>query len=285
MNLIDKKVTHKQFGEGVIVSITDFSVKVQFSVEEKKFMYPEGFSKYLTLHDKTEAKVLHEILQVKEVEKKAAELLKEQDILKHRKKQKQQLEYDKLTNNHKLHPESQVVFWCDEEESHRVFEKGQVFVGEVKSGVNKGKPVKMNRVHQNSAVLLTSKEPGTQEEDRLIHGVFMVKKGYIGKLNESGFIPAHSNYNIQLSEEESKQMPFWKYYKNKKSPNKISWNTGKYKYFDNEWMAQIILDIYSIKKDPMEKQMVQQFLFHFCKMNNISVDDITLPKGLLTLSK
>ena len=202
MNLIDKKVTHKQFGEGVIVLLTNFSVKVQFNKEEKMFMYPEGFSKYLTLHDKTEAKVIHEILQVKEVEKKAAELLREQDILKSRKKQKKQLEYEKLTNNHKLHPESQVVFWCDEEEQRSVFEKGEVFVGEIKNGVNKGQPVKVTRVHQNSAVLLTSKEPGIQEEDRLIRGVFMVKKGYIGKLSESGIIPAHSNYNIQLSEEE-----------------------------------------------------------------------------------
>lgn len=39
-------------------------------------MYPEGFSKYLTLHDKTEAKVLHEILQVKEVEKRQLSYLK-----------------------------------------------------------------------------------------------------------------------------------------------------------------------------------------------------------------
>ena len=205
--------------------------------------------------------------------------------MKYRKKQKQQLEYEKLTNNHKLHPESQVVFWCDKEEQRNAFEKGGIFVGEIKTGVNKGQPVKINRVHQNSAVLVTRKEHGIQEENRLIHGVFMVKKGYIGKLSEGGFIPAHSNYKIQLSEEESKQMPLWKYYTNKKSPNKISWNTGKYRYFDNEWMAQILLDIYSIKTDPLEKQVVQQFLFHFCKMNNISVEDITQPTGLLTLTK
>lgn len=43
MNLIDKKVTHKQFGEGVIVSITDFSVKVQFSVEEKSLCIQKVF--------------------------------------------------------------------------------------------------------------------------------------------------------------------------------------------------------------------------------------------------
>ena len=38
----------------------------------------------------------------------------------------------------------------------------------------------------------------------------------------------------------------------------MAWSTGKYRYFDNLWMAQILLDIISIKTDPKEQELAQQ---------------------------
>ena len=43
------------------------------------------------------------------------------------------------------------------------------------------------------------------------------------------------------------------------------WNTGKYRYFDNSWMAQILLDIVSLKSDSNEREQAQQFLNIFAK--------------------
>ena len=47
------------------------------------------------------------------------------------------------------------------------------------------------------------------------------------------------------------------------------------------WLAQILLDILAIKKDPHEKEQVQQFLNHFCKMNQLSIEELEMPSGVL----
>ncbi len=61
----------------------------------------------------------------------------------------------------------------------------------------------------------------------------------------------------------------------------MTWNTGKYRYFDNLWMAQILLDIVSLKSEPTERELAQQFLKHFCKMNQITAHDLPKPNGAL----
>ena len=68
--------------------------------------------------------------------------------------------------NHKLHPASQMVFWCDTEEQNTSFSEWKVFSGVIKSGKNKGMPNKPIRLHQNSAVLLTAIDSRMPEKDR-----------------------------------------------------------------------------------------------------------------------
>ncbi|WP_099364451.1 malate synthase [Fredinandcohnia onubensis] len=281
MNLINKKVTHKRFGMGSIVEHNDSSIEIHFESENKKFVFPDVFEKHLKMHDKSIANSLEKMIQEKEMERKEEESKKEEERKLHRKKQELRLEYEKLMKNHKLHPESQMVFWCDPEEQNRSLSEWKVFSGEIKSGTNKGKPNKPIRLHQNSAVLLTEIDDSKPEKDRRILGVYMVKEGFIGKLCEDGYIPAHSTYRIQLSEQESEQMLFWKYYVNEKHPHKMTWNTGKYRYFDNLWMAQILLDIVSLKSDPKERELAQQFFEHFCKMNQLTEQELQKPNGAL----
>src|SRR3954466_9701714 len=169
-----------------------------------------------------------------------------------------------------------MVFWCDEEEQTKVFTEWKVFTGAIKSGVNKGKPKKPTRLYRNSVCLLTERDSSKPEKDRRILGIYMVNEDFIGKFCEDGNIPAHSKYRLQLTENESDQMLFWNYYVNEKFPHKMTWNTGKYRYFDNLWMAQILLDIVSLKSDPKERELAQQFFEHFCKINQIT--DQELPK-------
>ncbi|CEG25685.1 hypothetical protein [Bacillus sp. B-jedd] len=281
MNLINKKVTHKRFGMGSIVKHNESVIEIHFGSENKKFVFPDVFGKHLVLHDKTVANSVDKIIQEKEIERKEEEWKKEEEKKLQRKKMELRLEYEKLMKNHKLHQESQMVYWCDTEEKDRSFSEWKVSSGEIKSGINKGKPNKPIRLHQNSAVLLTSTDPSMLEKDRRILGVYMVKEGFIGKLCENGNIPAHSVYRLQLTEQESDQMLFWKYYVNKKFPHKMTWNTGKYRYFDNSWMAQILLDIVSLKSDPEERELAQQFFNHFCKMNQITEQELPKPEGAL----
>jgi len=259
MNLINKKVTHNRFGIGSIVKHNDSSIEIHFATENKKFVFPDVFGKHLKLHDKSDAKSLEEIIQKKENERKEEELKKEEEKELQRKKLALRLEHEKLMKNHKLHPASQMVFWCDKEEQNSSFLEWKVFSGMLKSGNNKGKPNKPSRLHPNSAVLLTATDSGMPEKDRRILGVYMVKEDFVGKICEDGYIPAHSIYRIQLTAQESDQLLFWRYYTNEKSPEKMIWKTGKYRYFENLWMAQILLDIISLKSDPNERELAQQF--------------------------
>jgi len=281
MNLINKKVTHKRFGMGSIVKHNDSSIEIHFASENKKFVFPDVFGEHLKLHDKSVANSLEKIIQKKEIERKEEEWKKEEEKKLQRKYQELRLGHEKLMKNHKLHPESQMVFWCDTEEQNSSFSEWKVFSGVIKSGNNKGKPNKPTRLHQNSAVLLTAIDSSMPEKDRRILGVYMVNGNFIGKLCEDGYIPAHSKYRLQLTEQESDQMLFWKYYENEKSPQKMTWNTGKYRYFDNSWMAQILRDIVSLKSDPKERELAQQFFNHFCKMNQIVDQELPKPNGAL----
>jgi hypothetical protein len=282
MNLINKKVTHERFGMGSIVKYNDSSIEIHFASENKKFVFPDVFGKHLKLHDKSVANSLEKIIQKKETERKEEEWKKEEEKKLHRKNQELRWGHEKLMKNHKLHPESQMVFWCDTEEQNSSFSEWKVFSGVIKSGNNKGKPTKPIRLHSNSAVLLTAIDSSMPEKDRRILGVYMVSEDYIGKLCEDGYIPAHSKYRLQLTEQESDQMLFWEYYVNGKFPEKMTWNTGKYRYFDNSWMAQMLLDIVSLKSDPKEREQAQQFFEHFCKMNLITAEELPKPNGALT---
>ncbi|MBP2241809.1 hypothetical protein J2Z40_002381 [Cytobacillus eiseniae] len=281
MNLINKEVTHKHFGEGSVVKHNDSLIEVLFATENKKFVFPDAFRKHLKLHDQSAAHSLEKVIEKKEIELQRIEQEKEKE--KNRQRQEQQLrsEHEKLMKNHKLHPESQMVFWCDDEEQSKVFTEWKVFTGVIKSGNNKGKPNKPTRLYQNSVCLLTARDANMSEKDRRIIGAYMVSEKFIGKFCENGYIPAHSEYKLQLTEQESDQMPFWKYYSNDKFPDKMTWNTGKYRYFDNEWMAQILFDIVALKSDTQEKELAQNLFEHFCRLNRIRKEELPEPNGVL----
>lgn len=281
MNLINKKVTHKLFGIGSIVKYNDSSIEIHFASENKKFVFPDVFGKHLKLHDKSVADLLGKIIEKKEMEHNEKERKKEEEKKLQRKNQELRSGLEKLMKNHKLHSESQMVFWCDTEEQNSSFLEWKVFSGVIKSGNNKGKPTKPIRLHQNSAVLLTAIDSSMPEKDRRILGVYMVNEDFIGKRCEDGYIPAHSKYRLQLTEQESDQMLFWEYYVNERSSQKMTWNTGKYRYFNNLWMAQILLDIVDLKSDPKERELAQQFFEHFCKMNLITAEELPKPSGAL----
>ncbi|WP_042355667.1 hypothetical protein [Bacillus rubiinfantis] len=281
MNLINKKVTHNRFGTGSIVKQNDSIIEIHFASESKKFVFPDVFGEHLTLHDSEAADSIEKVIQKKEMERQEEHWKKEEEKRLQYEKQQLRIEHEKLMRNHKLHPQSQMAFWCDLEEQDTAFSEWQIFSGVIKSGTNKGKPNKPIRLHQNSACLLTAIDSGKSEKERRILGVYMVNEKFIGKLCEDGYIPAHSEYRLQLTEEESDQLLFWKYYVNEKSPHKMTWSLGKYRYFDNVWMAQILHDIVSLKSEPKERELAQRFFEHYCKMNQIYDQEIPKPNGAL----
>lgn len=281
MNLVNKQVTHTHFGKGSVVKYNDSYIEVCFSSGTKKFVFPDALETYLMLVDEKTADLVNSMKEKIEKERKKKELeLQRKRTIEYEKRQRL-LERKKLIKNHKLYNVSQVAFWCDKEEEDKVFTEWKIFIGVKKSGVNKGKPNKLIRVHPNSACIITSRAPDMPEKDRRILGVFMVDETFIGKLCEDGYIPAHSKYRLRLSEEESKKMLFWKYYINERYPNNMTWNSGRTRYFDNLWMAQILQDIISLKEKSNELEFVQQFFEHFCQMNRLAYEDLPQPHGAL----
>ncbi|HHY09835.1 MAG TPA: malate synthase [Firmicutes bacterium] len=281
MNLLNEAVKHESFGEGNVVEYTDSYIKVRFPLGEKKFVFPDAFGIHLTLLDEKIASRVEAIKQKVEEKRAKKEKKRQKERALEYERQQRMLERERLMRSHRLSPASQAVFWVDEEEEERIFTEWQVFTSVRKSGKHKGKPNRLVRLHPNSACLITAREPDVPEEERRILGVFMVRENFLGKLSEDGFIPAHSRFRLRLSPEESKKMLFWKYYKNKRYPTNMTWNSGRHRYFDNVWMAQILRDILELKKGSAEEEMLEDFIEHFHHLNQLEDEELPEPSGAL----
>lgn len=283
INLVNKQVTHKSFGKGNVVNYNDSYIKIHFKSGKKRFVFPDAFEKYLTFIDQGAADMVRTKIQKKEIERKK-ELLKQKKEEKEKALQREQqrfLERQKSARNPEIYSRSQSVFWCKPEEQEKVFTEWSIFVGEIKSGQNKGQPRRLARVNQNSACLLTTRNPNVPEKDRRILGVFMVDEGFSGRNCKDGYIPAHPKYRIRFSKEESEKMFFWNYYTNERYPDRIVWNSGRHRYFDNIWMAQILRDIILLKEESKEQEYVKGFFEYFCRINNINENELPEPSGPL----
>lgn len=280
MNLINKEVVHKSFGKGKIVDFADTYFVVNFKSGRKSFIYPDAFARYLTLVDKKASEEINRVLKKHIIKQKEEEERVEQERILELEKRQRKLEVEKYLKNHRIHHSSQVAFNCQEEELDSIFSEWKVFVGAIKSGKNQGKPNKLVRTHQNSACIITLSIPGMEEKDRPIVGVYMVEETFVGRMREDGYIPAHSKYRIRLKEEEYKKLPFWKYYINNRYPNSMTWNSGRYRYFDNIWMAQVLRDIVSMKEDE-ERDLAKEYFEYFCLKNQINENEIPEAGGVL----
>ncbi|MEI3611876.1 malate synthase [Pseudogracilibacillus sp. SO30301A] len=277
MNLINEEITHKVFGKGNIVDHDDSIVTVDFNEDIKKFVFPDAFGKFIILNDRSTAKSLKKVILKREKEEEVLERKREKE------KEQQALEQKRMEiiKNHRIHESSQIVFWLDEEEQQNVFTNWQVSTGKVQSGKNKGQPNRAARLGPNSAGLLTSREANQAETERRILGLYMVNELFSGNISDDGMVPAHSEYRIELTDEEADKMLFWNYYINENYPHRTTWNSGKFRYFDNVWTAQILKDIMELKTDEEEIKKVKSFLEYYCQMNALDIDNIPEPNGAL----
>lgn len=276
IDLVNKQVMHGKFGKGSIVSYNDSIIKIRFNFGKKKFIFPDAFENYLTIFDQRAANMLKRKIQKKEIERE-----KKEKRLKKEKALQQVLRRQESLKSGKSHSRLQSVFWCSPEEEDKIFNEWSVFTGAIESGLKKGQPRRLVRMNQGSACLLTTRKAGMAEKHRYIMGVFMVEDGFSGRNCKDGNIPAHPEYRIRLSEEERGKMLFWNYYVNSRYPNNMVWNSGRQRYFENVWMAQILRDIVSLKSDPKEKKYVNGFFEYFCQINNINKDGLPRPNGAL----
>ncbi|HCS73338.1 MAG TPA: malate synthase [Clostridiales bacterium] len=284
MNFLNKQVMHKEFGKGSVVELSKSRVEIHFPIGNKRFVFPDAFGTHLTMIDKRAAELVKKMKIKREAEKKTEEQIREKERKKRYEEQQRIQTRKKILKNLKIHSSSQVAFWCEGEEQDKVFKDWEVFIGEIMSGQRKGQVKKLVRLHQNSAVIFTTRDSDMAEENRYISGIYMVKEGFIGKMCEDGIIRAHSEYRLKLSEEESQKILFWNYYEDNRNSNKMTWNAGKSRYLNNIWLAQILRDIVSLKKDSKEKDKAQKFYNYYCEMNQIKQSSLPKPNGVLMQS-
>lgn len=281
MNLIKKQVKHKTYGLGNVVDLSNSFIEIQFDSGLKKFIFPDAFGTYLFLTDKKLAHFVNEKKKRMQLEAKRKKMREAVARATRTKELRIRMQNENLLKNLRLNPSSQVVFWCNDNEIAEIFNVWNISTGAIKSGKNKGKINRLARLHRNSACLLTARSLEEPEQQRRIIGVFMVQSEFIGKLCEDGIIEAHKDFRIKLTEIESQEMLFWKFYLNKRSPLRMTWNQGRHRYFDNIIMAQILKEIVLLKNKTPEREIAQRFYDHFCSINRIDKTSIPEPGGPL----
>ncbi|MEF9921897.1 MAG: hypothetical protein RR313_07555 [Anaerovoracaceae bacterium] len=168
---------------------------------------------------------------------------------------------------------------CPESQTLRLW---RAFAGTVQTGARKGQPIVLNKVQPNSLCMLTTREPKKEEKDRFIFAVFLADENFDGDNIEEGLVGTESKYRIMLNPEEARQILFWNYHENEKLPNVAAWKTGLLRYLDQECAAQVLKDIAAIKVGTKDEELAKEFMQHFCKVNNLKIDNITKPYGALT---
>ena len=255
MNFVGKKVTHTKYGVGTIVEIFENKIRVDFKPDIKTFIYPDSFEKFLSLTDSKAKKYidskLNEINELKIIEQEQVE---KEELLRVFKR--------KL----KIKINSQAVFEMNNNTWNSFQNTWSVSTGTHLTGKNKGKSLVPKNINMNSACLLTMKPEGGTERDRIIVGIFMTPKDFIGGSLNTGIIPAHENYRI-IWESEHDKLLFWDYFSDEAKLDK--WGNSKMKYVSINLIKRILRDMIKFASEKNDKERIQDFYKYFCYMNNL----------------
>lgn len=247
--MIGRTVTHISYGNGKITSVESDKVTVCFKSGEKKFIYPEAFSRFLVFTDAAEQRDVGELIAKKEqIRKKQLRAAQREWARRSR------------MNDFRVLSSSQAAFSVKEPQA---LETWQVSTGIYSSGATKGENRRPEKLKPNSACLVTLRPQGAQEPGRLIIGAFMVEPDFFGEDCAEGCVCAHEKYRIAL--EGAERLPFWEYFSDIKKPR---WGNTAFKYFSNLTMLKILADMQ--EACGMEKQKeLDAFLQYFRKMNRM----------------
>lgn len=255
MNLLNQSVTNKVYGQGTVTAQDKTYIYVSFSVGEKKFKYPEAFDGFLKLQDE----VMQELVNAHMTQLK----LKKQVIKKQEENEKQ----EKLENSKKNSKSKNNVSTCVniafkfEDCNCESLEFDRVKIGLVKTGKNKGKPIKLSRIQNGGLCVLTANSPELPESERYVFGAFLIDGCNKTKNSDEGFLFANPNYKIKLSEDEAKNIKFWC----DEIPQKITWSAGLHRYFENEDAIKLLQQIVAIKRGTEDEVLAENIYTHFCE--------------------
>lgn len=249
MELVGKPIKHITFGKGVITERTNDILIVNFSGKDKRFLFPDVFSHFISIADKEAQAYIGEIVE---------------NI--NRQKNKDQLRQTHLQKVRflKIIPNSQTAFGLIENSRSTILDSWSVFSGNHLSGYSKGNPRTPNRLRLNSACLLTECPDGRPEEERQIIGAFMVADDFEGKECKDGIIPSHATHRILLDETDEKLL-YWDYFSSATKSKR--WGKMEMKHFSSLEMKRILNDMQKTITNPSRKQTAKDLYGYFCEVN------------------
>lgn len=253
MELVGKTIKHITFGKGIISGRNDNILTVDFSGKCKKFIFPDAFSRFISISDEEGQAYIGKILD--EIYKRKNADLIEQERL-------QRIRFLKIT------PNSQVAFGLLENNLDAILDSQKIFTGNYLSGYSKGTPRIPTRLRLNSACLITECPQGKPEEERQIIGVFMVADEFEGKECKDGVIELHDTHKILLEEADEKLL-YWNYFPSATKAKK--WGKMEMKYFTNLEMQHILNDMQKVIKDPTRQKVAEDFYQYFCEVNHLNL--------------
>jgi len=254
MNLLGSEVIHNIYGKGVINLSADSVITVRFENEERKFVFPDSFSGFLTFADTEKQSYVDKILC-----KLNLELLEESLRVQEEKKRLIRLRTLKIT------PKSQGVFGLVENSAKEVFASWSARSGTVLSGYSKGKPRVPSALAPNSACIFTELPPGCEEKERKVIGAFMVHEDFDGRLCTDGIIKAHDKFRIKL--EDGETPPFWDYMNLDSLP--LSWGGVEIRYCTNLIVKKILYDLIELIEEPVRKKQAEWLYRYYCTVNRL----------------
>jgi len=254
--LLGQTVKHISFGKGIISNLSGNIVTVKFSVGEKKFLFPEAFSKFLTLKDTNRQAEITEKYNEKIRDKQT----KNKELI-------QIHEYKKKILTMKITPNSQAAFDISMNEFEKIMESGMLSTGLYLSGYSKGRVRIPSRLKPNSVCLVTGLTDTEKEIERRILGAFMVKDDFFGDQCSNGIVEGHDKYKVYIPADVN--LPYWSYFENNGSVP--CWSKVPFRYFPNITMKKILLDMTELLAGTKQEAVINEFYRYFCEINRLPI--------------
>lgn len=258
MQLIGQFVNHTLFGKGVVTAWTDTTITVRFSGGEKRFIFPDAFSGFLTLKNTAAKKYIQKLIDDRTAEKE--DKLK---VLFEAQERKSRLE------NLTFSSQSQAVFDISAEQVESVFSSWAVSTGSYLSGYSVGEPRIPERMTPNSMCLLTERPAQQPEAKRRIIGAFMVEEDFIGNYCRNGIIQAHPDYRLRIPHDQ--QPLFWPYIVQR--PERQRWGNTTFKYMSNRAGEEVLFALKTLPLEEKSGECAEAFYQYYCKLNRIGPRD------------
>lgn len=147
------------------------------------------------------------------------------------------------------------------------------------TGDRAGETIPFKKTRPNTLCVMTTRNPQDTEADRYIFGVYLINSADPGDEWTWGSAEAHPKYRLALTRQETRHLPFWKYYANSENPGNPKWATGLHRYQSDVQCAQILRDIAELKRGTRDEALAREFFDHYCSLTDIDPAALPSPKG------